>query len=190
MKYILQILSLLLFFELSLSSYQTKKSNYSGFGAINFKISPFSDIDNAVFMGGKGAVIFPNNFYLGGAGYFLLNEVRPIPQHSELKSHFGYGGLLVGYLYQAKKNIAITSDILIGAGHTFLYQTKRDSETLYYNSSISFMSEFSYSLLFTLSHSLKIETGVSYRYVNENEYYSSSQLSGYGFNLNFLFGKF
>ena len=167
-------------------------SIYGGFGGPVIKTSHFSNSNKATLIGLKGAFLITPNFYMGAAGYLLASVERysSNDQYNNADTYFGYAGFLTGYISPINKNIQWNTDILLGASRTVLYDSPDNNSFVYSDSVFSFTSELETSLLFDINDFFKIETGISYRYVRENSYYSSSDLSGYSIYIGFLFGDY
>jgi hypothetical protein len=162
-----------------------------GFGGPVIKVTHVADNDTALMIGAKGAFLVDHSFYVGGAGYFLAsNESYEIDNGSNLDTYFGYGGVLLGYIFAPENSIKFNTSLLLGASGNVLYDLPEDGGITVSEYSYAFTSELECSLIFDVSEYFKIEAGVGYRYVDDTKYYSSDELSGYSVNVGFLFGEF
>ena len=108
----------------SLSSFAQKNigtHTYSGFGG---PVVKFTEIykHTTPMIGGKGAFLYDNKYYIGGAGYSIIHNNDYLNNNiPNQKYNFSYAGLLLGRLYTPEKNFHINTQLLPGSAITFLY---------------------------------------------------------------------
>jgi hypothetical protein len=162
-----------------------------GFGGPVIKVTHVSENNTALMLGGKGAFLLDHQFYIGGAGYFLVSsESYKVDDIAEVNTHFGYGGLLVGYIFAPENSVKFNTSLLLGVANNTLYDFPEDGGVSVSEYAYAFTSEIEGSLIFDVNEYFKIEAGVGYRYVDHTKYYSSDDLSGYSINVGLLFGDF
>ncbi|MEA3480150.1 MAG: hypothetical protein U9R60_18345 [Bacteroidota bacterium] len=109
------------------------KLKVSGFGGIPVE---FSSVMNnfAVSVGGGGAVIFNQAFYIGGYGMGLSTDHRMTLErysttleenisYNNRRVNFGHGGFWIGYLHQSYKTIHFNVSAKLGWGEVSLFET-------------------------------------------------------------------
>lgn len=163
--------------------FQNKEMKISGFGG---PIMGFSSVQNdfAFFMGGGGAVLFNQKFFLGGYGIGLTTPHYVTLQNPKNyfnnqidykgKVEFGHGGFWLGYIHQPWKPIHFAVSSKIGWGALHLYDPNYDKSysTADYNDAV-FVVTPQIEVEFNMNTWLKINVGAGYRLVNGvNEYYT------------------
>lgn len=93
---------------------------HSGFGEFGPNISQI-DGTSKLLVGGKGAWLVNNTFYLGLGGYGMVpgidktfKNVNDSVINGSL--HLGYGGLVIGYNYEPQELIHLSGSVLFGFG--------------------------------------------------------------------------
>lgn len=101
------------------------KTKVSGFIAPIMQFSAIGD-EFAFLMGGGGAVLLNQQFYVGAFGeglttrhYSDYNQNIPGPQG---KTSFGYGGFWLGYIYKSQKPIHFGASTRLGWGSIYYDQ--------------------------------------------------------------------
>lgn len=87
-------------------------SNAQGFGGVQIS-NEFSPNGNQLVIGGGGAWVINEHFYLGGAGYGSLNAI--ITDNSDTVE-MGYGGVVLGYLHNMQRKKSLGMDMMLGHG--------------------------------------------------------------------------
>ena len=123
-------------FYISISAQENKKSIYlsGGFGGPYASISSFKG-DLLLSIGGGGAMLFNNSYYIGGFGQStsnMLSVKSEIPTYSNSDIQTGYGGLWIGYILRKKKKFDIDFSIKTACGEVQL-NDKTAKQTLYDN---------------------------------------------------------
>ena len=96
----------------------THTTDIGGFGAPTAAYSTFNGED-AMLVGGQGAMLINQGFYIGGGGYGMASRHRAPsagPGTSDSRFEFGYGGILLGMMHNSDRVVHMASDVLIGAG--------------------------------------------------------------------------
>ena len=122
-----QLFLLLSFFLIGYTSFAQEEpqtlfkpgqTRVTGFGG---PILSFSSVgkDVGLFIGGGGAVVL-NDFYIGGYGMGLSNDIRRLINlegtPEQLVLEFGHGGFWFGYDFKANRLIHLTASTKIGWG--------------------------------------------------------------------------
>jgi len=155
------------------------KLNVSGFGGLIVDFSSVMD-EFAVGVGGGGAVIFNQAFYIGGYGIGLSTDHRvtlerysPGEKENEILSNyrvnFGHGGFWLGYIHQSYKAIHFGASAKLGWGEVSLYQGGTYDYNHDYNSYAGdncfvFIPQAEAEI--NLAKWFKINVGVGYRLVS------------------------
>jgi hypothetical protein len=166
----------------------------NGEGGPVIKISSFKG-QLAFMTGGRGAVTINNRFSIGGGGYGIANYIcLTNPSHDSKRSFkMGYGGIELGYIISRTKNVNIICALLVGPGAAFEQnKPKHKGEKLFDDDFKIFpVIEPSLYSLFDLNQHLRIQAGISYRYVYHSRlgYISDPDISGFSFCVGLFFGK-
>lgn len=111
------------------------KTKVSGFGAPIMQFSAIGD-EFAFLMGGGGAVLLNQTFYIGAFGEGLstshYSQIESKPYVPKGKTRFGYGGFWLGYIHQYQKPVHFGISTRIGWGSiyydTYYYDNDYDYE--------------------------------------------------------------
>ena len=183
------------------------KPSISGFGG---PFVEFSGIQNefAVSVGGGGAVLLNQTFYVGGYGEGLttshyrydLEEVVDFPAP---KIAFGHGGFWLGYMHNSYKAIHFSASAKIGWGAISLYDSYYNYEPKdYWGKDAVFVAIPQVEAEMNLTPWFKINLAVGYRLVggvdksyigqdgNVHQYYNASDFNSPEGTISFLFGGF
>jgi hypothetical protein len=162
----------------------------TGYGALQLKFLEFDD-EPKLMVGGKGAWILNRQFIVGAAGYGLATE------HYEDEFHMGYGGLLLGYVTAPDAPIHLNFEALFGMGGA---SYRRVDSTYFddYEDRSFYVFEPGISLEFNLYEYFRIETGLSYLFINDLKQpssrtyknYSEEDIEGWTGNISFKLGLF
>ncbi|HNW81746.1 MAG TPA: hypothetical protein PKG52_02530 [bacterium] len=166
------------------------------------KNNGFADKDTsfAYLLGFKAEAVFNKSWYLGGATYFLGNDIDYLHDSSNRDESpnciekgscsisLGYGGLIAGYIFNIKHFFRIETGVLIGggrfsgiSGHEYSYKEP------------FFALEPEANLLFVISRFMAVSVSFSYRLLTgmkSDSDYSTADLSGPSAGLDIRFGSF
>jgi len=192
------------------------KLNISLNGGLTMKFSALgsnsgflsSDTNFAYLIGFKAATVFNKSWYLGGAAYFLGNEVTYTcreefgqygssykdyrnPCNSDYSRHLslGYGGITGGYTFNIKSFFRIETGMLIGGGQFSALNWWGE----YYYSQSFFAMEPEVNLLFVITKFFAASINFSYRLISgmgQSSVYSTSDLSGPAVGLDIRLGSY
>ena len=165
----------------------------SGYGGIILK---FSSINNqfAFMTGGRGACTINNRFTLGGGGYGVANSIS-LPYTVEDTSRYfkmGYGGLELGYIIIPGKKANIIGSLLIAAGAAFWQNDPKSDDEKLFDDDFKMFPVLEPSLYseVILTRWMRLNTGISYRYINTDlSYMKGRDMSGFSCYFGFIFGK-
>lgn len=204
MKTISFVLALFMFSAQSFAQEQTLINGPIESGGFGGPVVKFSQVSNrfAVLAGGYGGWIINHSFLIGGGGYGLVNNIAASPAAqayfgttSDLRTQFGYGGLVLEYIGAPDNLIHFTMSTLIGAGgvdYTYRYDLFNSNYDNMGHASACFVLEPSAGLELNITQFFRLNAGASYRFVRGTDLpgitdTDLSALSGY---LTFKFGKF
>lgn len=150
-----------------------------GFGGVRYKadITPYGGM---MLIGGGGAWVINENFYLGGAGYGSVNSLNV---EGATLSSFGYGGLNLGFYQQIKESPArIGADMLFGSGG---YTYDQQAYSL-------FLMEPSVNFWYRINHFMQFSAGIYYRitFLDADSIINPNALNNPGISLSLYFGAF
>jgi hypothetical protein len=202
------------------------KLENGGYGGPHISIGQLND-EIGFFVGGRGGWIIDHSFSVGfsGSGLVSNNRIKNYSQevsrwgydsvgyYHQIKtmdsswymSDFGYGGLLLEYIYNSNEIFHFTGSLLIGGGHLAynnepISMRHNNNYIMYdgYNyefdkkSTDFFVLEPAVSLELNVTKWFRIDAGVSYRIVSgvDMPQTTNSQVSGLSGNLILKFGKF
>ncbi len=173
--------------------FQTDKPvRMSGFGGPNVEFSSFGKDDLAVSVGGGGAFLINNRFYLGGYGqglatYHYLTDFRtydPVSKkwidYSDKRVNFGHGGFWVGGIFRPEDAIHFGVSSKIGWGEISLIEDEYQEERYqpYFVDHV-FVLTPQIEVEANLARWLKINAAVGYRFVSGiNRSYQAYDNSG------------
>jgi hypothetical protein len=170
------------------ASINSLKITSMGFGGTVLK---FSRVNNqfAVMNGGRGSVTINRRFTIGGGGYGIVNRIS-LESNSNDTYRFlkmGYGGLELGYIFFPGQKLNVGSSLLIAGGAVFtetLPKTKENSFQLFPVLEPSLYGEVK------LSKMIRLQTGLTYRYINGTklDLIAGRKMSGFSVYFNLLFG--
>jgi len=163
-----------------------------GYGGPEVKFGNING-DWEVLVGGRGGWIVNHQFILGGAGYGMptKGDIPPAlnPPLDYEKFEIGYGGVLIGYVYDSNSLIHLTTDVLIGGGGV----SNGISESYHdYDDDAFFIVEPNVDFELNFTPGVRFGFGAGYRMTSGVEYLglSDSDISGLSLNMNFKIGKF
>jgi hypothetical protein len=193
------------------------KVHVSGFGAYTIGFSEVND-NLAVYNGGSGAVLLNQTFYFGGYGTGLSTAHRRndiaiktggnvVEYYSNLRTGFGHGGFLLGYIHQSHKPVHFGVSTKLGWGAVSLTEDYTDNsfnDYGYYNivSDNVFVVNPQLEVELNMLRWFKINasagyqfvTGIDQTYINADgqrtQYFGKNDFNKPVFNLSFVFGGF
>jgi hypothetical protein len=196
---------------------QTGKVYVSGFGSYTIGFSEF-DGDLAVYNGGSGAILLNQTVYFGGYGTGLSTSHRRDDitiqtaggnefAYSDLKTMFGHGGFIIGYIHKSYKPVHFGASTKLGWGAASLIEDNNyDYHDSYnYNNVVTdqvFVITPQVEVELNMLKWFKINAGVGYQIVtgldqnylnadgNPTEFFDSKDFNKPVFNLSFVFGGF
>lgn len=170
-------------------------TNISGFGG---PIMEFSEIggQDAISVGGMGAVMV-NNFYFGGYGQGLTNNVYASEDAQALELSFGHGGLIAGFSILPKSAIHLTAGARLGWGALKFHEIRSFSQPSQFNE-INFEADNVYivtpeaGIELNLFPFMTASATVGYRFVNNIDFqqFKDMELEGTTINIGVKFGWF
>lgn len=113
------------------------KTKVSGFIAPTMEFSAIGD-EFAFFMGGGGAVLLNQTYYIGAFGeglttkhYTEIDGIDYYPTKGQIR--FGYGGFWLGYIYKSQKPVHFGASTRLGWGSIYFdqYYYNRDGDYNY-----------------------------------------------------------
>ncbi len=149
------------------------KTKVSGFGAPIMQFSAIGD-EFAFLMGGGGAVLLNQTFYIGAFGEGLstshYSQIESIPERG--KTRFGYGGFWLGYIHKNQKPVHFGISTRLGWGSIY-YDVNYNN---YYNNDYEYQADPNYldnvfvlvpqiEAEFNFFKWMKMNVGVGYRVV-------------------------
>jgi len=164
------------------SLFNVAKLTHGGFGGFSTKVTDLNGKTESLG-GGKGAWLLNHKTYFGFAAYGTNNEVENTEQQ------MGYGGLLIGHIFQPKQLFHYNVEMLVGAGSLGNHhQHNHDDRNM---DTFSFI-EPGANVGVALTRFADLSLGVSYRVVGDTDQsnLSNSDLSGWSMTTSLVFGKF
>jgi hypothetical protein len=164
-----------------------------GFGGLELRLTQLND-QTGLLVGGGGAWVVNNSFYLGGAGYGLVNDVNTLGLGPDTtRIDFGYGGGLVGYMFASDNLVHVGVQTLVGAGGVG-YRMHGDRESF---SSVNdgdgfFVLEPGVVGELNIAKNIRLDLSAGYRFINgiETPGMSDRKLSGPSASMMIKFGSF
>jgi hypothetical protein len=200
----LVVVGMLLFSTAAISQEQilfSGKVESGGYGGVVGQVCQINDCA-ALMIGGQGGWIIDHSFILGGGGYGLTTNVKADVQRSDgrdLYLNMGYGGLLLEYVFESDRLLHFSLHTLIGGG-TVNYTIHRMGDQYNQWNDYSeptdqdafFVTEPGVTLTLNVTRFFRLGFGGTYRYVSgiSTVGLTNDDLSGFGANLYFNFGKF
>lgn len=160
-----------------------------------------SDTNFAYLVGFKAATVFNKSWYVGGAAYFLGNEIsyncenrtgnssEPCKEGNTSFLSTGYGGLTGGYTFNIKSFFRIETGILMGGGRFSALNYRGE----YYYREGFFVMEPEVNLLFVITKYFAASINFSYRLItgmSSDGDYDTADMSGPTVGLDIRLGSF
>ncbi len=176
-------------------------SSVKGFGAVVAKYATLNDY-GSFLIGGRGGWIFDNSFILGAGIYGLVSSVpvdvvgNNLPDITEDRLHFMYGGAEVEYIYKPKEIVHYSVYTLVGLGTISSHYYNQDYPDDYYDHNHMgnpfFIVEPGFNVILNLTSFLKATVGVSYIATSGADYQtlSDKSISGVSGNVTIKFKGF
>lgn len=204
--------------EKQIEKTETKKVEISLNGGLSMKFSALgsnggflsSKSHFAYLLGFKAAVVFNKSWYVGGAAYFLGNEIKyhcdeivtskdrhtdaPCSKSWDGTIHegdlsLGYGGVVAGYTFNIKSFFRVETGALIGGGRFSAVNGRGD----YFHPESFFALEPEINLLFVITRYFAASINISYRLISgmgKSSSYSTADMSGPSIGLDIRLGSF
>ena len=171
----------------------------SGFGAFNIG---FTRIDGNVvtMLGGEGAILINNSFYIGGYGMGMSDDlsqihVHPIEGPITYNVDFAHGGAYMGYMINTEGLIHFGLSTKVGWGNVWVHKN------IFFEDDNLFPNNVNDGMLIVnpqaevelnVANWCRINFGAGYQLTNgiANRYYTDSDFSGVNYQLKFMFGWF
>ena len=170
------------------------KITNSGYGGVILKFSRFND-QFAFMTGGRGAITINNRYTIGGGGYGIANSIN-IPGSGEDTSRLfkmGYGGIELGYIFLSGEKLNIGTSLLIAGGAAFWQNKPKSNNKKLFDKDFSIFPVLEPSLYVetSLNRFMRLNTGISYRYVHHAHlgYIPDQKITGFSIFAGLLFGN-
>ncbi len=149
-----------------------KPHTISGFGGPAMTFSSF-DNEFAYMMGGQGAAIINRKLYFGGFGMGLTSNHLFDETDDESKISFGYGGIMLGYVFSPKKPIHPSAGVRFGGGNINMDDFNQGYT---YNEDV-YVIEPHVGVEFNITRFFKFDIGATYRAV-----FGANDMPGFNYN--------
>ncbi|MCB2200267.1 hypothetical protein KQI63_12735 [bacterium] len=96
----------------------SRTTELGGYGGPMAAYTTFGSED-AVIVGGQGAMLVNKSFYIGAGGYGMATRHRAPSAGigtSDSRFEMGYGGMLLGLVHNSDDVVHMSADVLVGAG--------------------------------------------------------------------------
>lgn len=163
-------------------------------GVFGGPIAKYTKINNedALIVGARGGWVFNSMFSVGGGAYGLMNDI-PInaAQPDTNFINLGYGGIILEYIGMSDNIIHWQVNTLIGTG---VVSTRNGNDTG--KNDMIFILEPGIDGVLNISSTIRINAGISYRYIsgidpnNFSGYLAKNDLSNLSVGLAVMFGSF
>ncbi|MDH5258009.1 MAG: hypothetical protein OEX07_08365 [Gammaproteobacteria bacterium] len=161
-------------------SFFSSDIKHGGFGGPTIHFTEINGETNYL-VGGQGAWLINQKYYLGGAGYGSIKDVE------DTNEKLDYGGLLAGMKFDPLNKIHYSADILVGMG-----SLDDDSSNSNSSEDIFLVIEPGVYVNISLTRFAELDIGITYRYINgsDQQDMSDSDLSSVSIGASVMFGKF
>ena len=170
------------------------KITNNGYGGVILKFSSFND-QFAFMTGGRGAITINNRYTIGGGGYGIANSIYIQGSGEDTSRLFkmGYGGIELGYIFLSGKKVNIGTSLLIAGGAAFWQNRPKSNNEKLFDDDFSIFPVLEPSLYveISLNRFMRLNTGISYRYVHRANlgYITDQKIKGFSFYIGLLFGN-
>ena len=182
--------------------------HHGGYGGPVVKFTQFNG-ESAVLVGGQGGWIIDHTFVLGLGGFGLATDHHPMSvptdlsyTRNELRTEFGYGGVMLSYIGMSDQLLHPTFDVLIGGGdirgnrHDSDWSEFEDNEweDHHWHSDGFFVVEPTVNAELNIVNFMRLNLGAGYRFISgveaENWGFSNDDVDGFSASAMLKFGKF
>jgi hypothetical protein len=147
----------------------------------------------AWLLGGKTGITLGRHWLLGAGGWGKINRTFYYGAYTDLEDGidnphqkmavgYGYGGLLLGYVFTPTRAMHASFTTLLGGGtsNQFIIEPDGDHGTTF-NSPTFGIVEPTLNLELNLTRKLRLEVGIGYRWINANRFriLTEHQLNGF-----------
>ena len=185
MKTVFLVVSICVAFLTVKSQSNEKRCEISGFGTPLFQLNMVNE-SPSVIIGGGGAILINNKFFIGGfgEGFGIENAINDYVNYS---LQVGHGGPWLGYIYSIKEKSSIEFSTQLGWGSAFFIN---DGEVSYFDNYFVGKPILEYNR--KLSSIFKLGVGGSWSFYNgiDNPSYSDTDLSKPSLFITLKFGWF
>lgn len=161
---------------------------HGGMGGVMLSTGMVAD-ELQIMVGGRGAWLLDHQLYVGGAGYGITQDILA----NDTNYNVGFGGLMIGYIFQPHRLIHFGTEIVVGGGGIGESYDGYDYDSHHHRRGDAlFYTEPSVYASLNLAKYAKINAGVSYRYVmgSDTAGITDEDLRGVNAQLSVMFGKF
>lgn len=135
---------------------------HGGFGGLNVRYTRVLG-NNAVWVGGEGALLLNHAFSVGVGGGGIANEINPTNQ---TRLEFGYGGLVVRYHFFSSEVVNFAVGGLIGAGSIGVHDREQDPDDWKDMGETLFVVEPELGLYLNVTRWMRLGITGGYRFVS------------------------
>ena len=162
---------LIMFFGCSVSA-------QGGFGGLTYKLESVAS-DGLMSIGGGGAWLITDNFYLGGAGFGSINSITI---RSNTLSSLGYGGPMIGYKRSISPVFSLGGQVMLGSGGYTYGELEED---------FGFVEPALQGWV-RINHYMKLNIGIQYRlpFMDAENSLRPNDLDALGMQISLYFGGF
>jgi len=163
------------------------KMHHGGYGAPEMKLTPIAS-STGLLMGSQGGWIIARTIVVGGAGYGLVNDVKPTLAGAESAPlELGYGGFRGGFVLFSQRRLHLTGGVILGGGRV---ATGPRAEEM--TGASFFVVEPDTAAELNVLSWLRLTLGGSYRFTStpEGTGLRAAQLSGPAATFSVKFGSF
>jgi hypothetical protein len=142
---------------------------YGGYGGVDVRWSRIASQD-ALLVGGEGALLLNHRLAIGAAGYGLSNLIRGPRSSSGNPSYIGlgYGGLVVRHNFVNERPVYLSVGTLVGAGGVGFFEQVGEYEFEFdenqFDADPFFVVEPSLDLHANLTRWMRVGASVGYRF--------------------------
>jgi hypothetical protein len=161
---------------------KTLFNNPVSLSKLGFYVNPtyqIGSLDGATahIMGVRGGVMLRQNWTVGGAYHWTLNNINPQSEVvDDLYLDMRLGGAFVEYTLWSNRVLHLTFPLMIGMGEVEMdWETDIDSDTNPYGEENFFFVEPSAQLEVNIMKNVRFHTGVAYRIVGNMDYRALNQ---------------